>query len=630
MTVRLTGEIPLNDEAFSSVREGFALNSIFVVLAVVALLWFALKSVRLIIAVFVSTTVGLLITAGIGFWCVGALNLISIAFAVLFVGIGVDFGIQLSVRYREERFKKATLIPAIVGAGVRAGRGLSLAAAATAVGFYSFLPTDYRGVSELGIIAGNGMIIAFITSITVLPALLILLNPPAEGKEVGYKFLAPVDTFLERRRWWVVGTMLAVMIAGLPLLAQLKFDFNPNHLNPPNSEANATLDALRKDPQTTTNKIEVLTPSLDDANKLAAEIAKLPEVDMVQTLSSFVPPDQEAKLAALKDVAESLGPELAPAKLKTPPTGQDIRDALTSAAAMLKQAAAKGTGPGFESAGHLGDTMTKLAAAQTAVLTRVADVMIPPMHLLLQQIQASLSAQPVSLDTIPAVLKREWLNPDGQARIEVTPKDITGSNAALQQFSDAVLKVAPDATGEPVLIQQSGKTVIGAFIQAGSVALIAIAVILYLALRRVGDVLVTLVPLIFAGILAMEITVLIKLPINFANIIALPLLLGLGVAFKIYFVMAWRDGQTHLLQSSLTRAVFFSAMATAVAFGSLWSSSHPGTASMGELLALSLACTLIAAVFLQPALMGPPREGAKKQEQFEEEEAERAIQKAVA
>jgi uncharacterized protein len=630
VTVRLTGEIPLNDEAFSSVREGFALNSIFVVVAVVVLLWFALKSGRLIIAVFISTTVGLLVTAGIGFWCVGALNLISIAFAVLFVGIGVDFGIQLSVRYREERFRKAALLPAIVGAGVRAGRGLSLAAAATAVGFYSFLPTDYRGVSELGIIAGNGMIIAFLTSITVLPALLILLNPPAEGKEVGYKFLAPVDEFLERRRWWVVGIMLAIMIAGLPLLLQLRFDFNPNHLNPANSEGNATLASLRKDPQTTTNKIQVLTPSLDDAAKTAAELGKLPEVDMVQTLSSFIPPDQGPKLEALKDVAEGLIPELSPQKLKATPNEQDIRDALNSAAAMLKQAAAKGSGDPSQAATRLADSMTKLAGAPAEAMTRAADSMLPPMHLLLQQIQASLSAEPVSLDTIPATLKRDWVTPDGQARIEVTPKDITGSNDALQAFSDAVLKVAPTATGEPVLIQQSGKTVIWAFIEAGSWALGAIAVILFVALRRISDVLVTLVPLIFAGIIAMEITVLIGLPINFANIIALPLLLGLGVAFKIYFVMAWRDGQTHLLQSSLTRAVFFSAMATAVAFGSLWSSSHPGTSSMGKLLALSLACTLIAAVFLQPALMGPPREGAKRQEAFEEEEAARAIEKAVA
>jgi uncharacterized protein len=108
-------------------------------------------------------------------------------------------------------------------------------------------------------------------------------------------------------------------------------------------------------------------------------------------------------------------------------------------------------------------------------------------------------------------------------------------------------------------------------------------------------------------VVTLEICVLIGLPLNFANIIALPLLLGVGVAFKIYYITAWRAGQTKLLQTSLTRAVFFSALTTATAFGSLWFSSHPGTASMGKLLALSLMCTLAAAVLFQPVLMGKPR-----------------------
>ncbi len=189
----------------------------------------------------------------------------------------------------------------------------------------------------------------------------------------------------------------------------------------------------------------------------------------------------------------------------------------------------------------------------------------------------------------------------------MTPKNLSDSNANIKAFGDAVLTVAPDATGEPIVIRDSGDTVIQAFIEAGLWALGSIAVLLFIVLRRVTDVLLTLVPLLLAGVLTLEITVLLGLPLNFANIIAIPLLLGLGVAFKIYFVMAWRAGQKHVLQSSLTRAVFFSAMCTAVAFGSLWASSHPGTSSMGKLLALSLACTLVSAVFFQPALMGPPR-----------------------
>jgi len=139
----------------------------------------------------------------------------------------------------------------------------------------------------------------------------------------------------------------------------------------------------------------------------------------------------------------------------------------------------------------------------------------------------------------------------------------------------------------------------------------SIAVLLWLALRRIGDVALTLAPLLLAGVYTMEICVLIDLKLNFANIIALPLLLGLGVAFKIYYVMAWRAGTAHLLQTSLTRAIFFSAMTTATAFGSLYLSNHPGTSSMGALLALSLATTLCAAVFFQPALMGPPRQNSE-------------------
>ena len=630
VNVRLTGSIPLNDEAFGSVKEGFALNSVITVLAVILILWLALKSFRLIVAVFLSTAVGLIVTAGVGFFMVGALNLISIAFAVLFIGIGVDFGIQLSVRYREERHKRAELLPAIVGAGVRAGRGLSLAAAATAAGFYSFLPTDYRGVSELGIIAGTGMIIAFLTSITVLPALLIVLRPPSEGTEVGYKFLAPLDDFLESHRFWVIGVMLAIAVAGAPLLKDLRFDFNPNNLNDPRSESVSTLNDLRQNPDTTTNKIQVMAPSLAEAGTLADRLSKLPEVAKVQTVNSFVPADQGPKLEALKEVAARLGPELAPEKLKVAPTDQDDKDALTSAAAMLTRAAEKAPGAPADAAKHLADLMTRLAAAPPESRQHARDALVPPLQILLAQLRGVLSAEPVSLDTIPPDLKRDWLTPEGQARIEITPKDTSGTNAALQQFSDAVLQVAPDATGEPVLVQKSGKTVIWAFIEAGLWALGSIAIILYITLRRVTDVLLTLVPLLFAGVIAMEATVLTGIPLNFANIIALPLLLGLGVAFKIYFVMAWRDGQTKLLQSSLTRAVFFSAMATAVAFGSLWSSNHPGTSTMGKLLALSLACTLVAAVFLQPALMGPPRKDARKQERFEEEEAARAIEKAIA
>src|SRR6185369_11447151 len=136
----------------------------------------------------------------------------------------------------------------------------------------------------------------------------------------------------------------------------------------------------------------------------------------------------------------------------------------------------------------------------------------------------------------------------------------------------------------------------------------------------------TLIPLLIAGVITLEACVLIGLPLNFANIIALPLLLGVGVAFKIYYIMAWRAGQTNLLQSSLTRAVIFSAMTTATAFGSLWLSNHPGTSSMGKLMALALVSTMAAAVLFQPAMMGPPRAVAKDRRRDEPRTAEPAVE----
>src|SRR5205807_10638059 len=173
------------------------------------------------------------------------------------------------------------------------------------------------------------------------------------------------------------------------------------------------------------------------------------------------------------------------------------------------------------------------------------------------------------------------------------------------------LSVQPDAIEWPVSITEAGDLVVNAFIQAGAYALVSIALLLWIVLRRISDVLLTLIPLALAGVVTLEITVLIGLRLNFANIIALPLLLGVGVAFKIYYIMAWREGVTHLLQTPLTRAVIFSALTTATAFGSLWLSNHPGTSSMGKLLALSLLCTLAAAVVFQPILMGKPREPAQ-------------------
>jgi hopanoid biosynthesis associated RND transporter like protein HpnN len=606
--VRLTGPVPIANEEYATVQDGAVANGLGTVFVVLIILWMALHSPKIILAVFANLFIGLSITTAAGLMMVGSLNLLSIAFAVLFVGLGVDFGIQYSVRYRSERFKSNDLEAALVQAADRSAVPLSLAAMATAAGFLSFLPTDYKGISELGEIAGVGMLVAFISSITVLPALLKLLNPPGEMEPVGYAFLAPVDYFLEKHRVVIIVGTLLVALAGMPLLYFLRFDFNPINLRSPKVESIATFLDLRKDPNTGANAINVMTNSEADAKKIEARLEKVPEVLRVMSLESFVPEDQPAKLKLIAQGARILEPALNPDSIDAAPSDEENVEALKGSAEALRKAAGDAKGPGAVASLRLADALSKLAGSDQATRDKTQAIFVTPLKLVLGQLKNSLQARPVSLKTLPADLVNAWKTKDGLQRVEALPRGDPNDNDTLRKFASAVLEAEPNAIGGPVSILKSGDTVVRAFIHAGITALLVIGFLLWLALRRVTDVLLTLVPLLVAGAVTLEICVLIGLPLNFANIVALPLLLGVGVAFKIYYVTAWRSGRTNLLQSSLTRAIFFSALTTATAFGSLWLSSHPGTASMGKLLALSLLTTLAAVLLFQPALMGKPRD----------------------
>jgi uncharacterized protein len=610
--VRLTGSVPMADEEFATVQDGALENAIGTVITVLVILWLALKSARLIVAVFINLVVGLALTAAFGLMMVGALNMISVAFAVLFVGLGVDFGIQFSVRYRAERHDVPELAPALVQAAEKIGVPLTLAAAAVAAGFLSFLPTDYRGVSELGQIAGVGMLIAYVTSITLLPALITVLNPTGEAEPIGYSALAPIDRFLQVHRVPVIVGTLAVAVLGAPLLYYLTFDFDPIHLRSPKTESISTLLALGGDPQAGSNSVNIITASLDEATSAADKLRTLPQVLEVKTLLSFVPQDQDKKLGLIRDLNRQLGPALQKPGSSKPPTDADNIAALNGMADQLNKIAGNTTGAGADAAKRLAADAVKLAQANEETRARAQNAFIAPLETGIAQLRGFLTAQQISRDNLPAALKQLWVTPDGRARVEVAPKGDTNDTEVLRSFARAVLAVYPNATGGPISILESSRTVVRAFLEAGFYALVSIAILLWIVLRRFGDVLLTLVPLLLAGVVTLEICVLIDMPLNFANIIALPLLLGVGVAFKIYYILAWRSGRTNLLQSSLTRAVIWSALTTATAFGSLWLSQHPGTSSMGKLLALSLACTLAAAVLFQPALMGKPRSRAKR------------------
>src|SRR6195952_124104 len=381
--VRLTGEQPLSDEEFASLKDGAELNGVLTFLVVLVILWLALRSGKMIVSVFITLFVGLAITAALGLLMVHALNLISIAFMVLFVGLGVDFG----VRYRDERSKADRLDVALVGTARHVGVPLTLAAAATAASFFSFLPTAYRGVSELGQNAGVGMLVAYFTNMTLFPALIKVFGPPGEAGSPGFPKLAPVDEFLARHLNPVWIGALIVGICALPLLTHLRFDFNPLNLKDPKTESMATLISLKDAPDAAVNDVKVLAPSLEEADKIAARLAKLPEVERATTLSSLIPADQPQKLDLISAAATQLLPALN--QRVAEPANDALRVAsLKRLSNSLELAADEHPGPGENEAPRLAATLKKLVTADAAARDRAEYAMSEPLRIALGQMRA--------------------------------------------------------------------------------------------------------------------------------------------------------------------------------------------------------------------------------------------------
>ena len=601
--VRLTGPVPIFDEEFATLTENAVPIAAATIGVIVFMLWLALKSWRLIAAVLATILAGLAITTALGLFMVGAFNIISVAFVALFVGLGVDFGIQFGVRYRAERHAGHDLERAIVAAAGGIGPSLTLAALAITLGFLGFLPTSYRGVAELGLIAGTGMVLTFALTLTLLPALIKLLAPAQEGAEVGFASLAVFDRLLLRAPGVFVG--LAVLLGGaaVAIVPALTFDFNLLNLRSRHVESISTLLDLAHDPDRSPNAMDALTRSREAAKALATQLRALPEVAKVVTIDDFIPDDQEAKLALIGDAALVLDLALNPIETKPAPSDAEVVASMEATAAALRKAAASAPTASAQLANALATSLNGFAKTDEARRTALAAALTSGLPTLLNNVRSLLTAEAVTLDTLPKEIARDFIAPSGEVRVRIYPKGDPTDNALLTRFRAAVSKVDPHAVGVPVALEESGHTITGAFAEAGFYSLAAIAILLALVLGRLDDVMLALVPLVLAGALTLATCVVIGMKLNYANIIALPLLFGIGVAFDIYFVMAWRNGNRALLESPLTRAVMFSAGATAAGFGALWFSSHPGTSSMGALLMISLAWILFVVLVVLPPLM---------------------------
>lgn len=599
-SVHYTGQIPLADEQFASLKQGMVFGLAISIALITIWLLLAVRTWRMIVPILVTLLGGLALTIGFATVAIGRLNLISVAFAILFVGLAVDFAIQFCVRLRDVRHRIDDPALALFGAAREAGGQIALAAIATACGFLAFVPTAFVGVAELGLIAGAGMIIAFVCTVTLLPALLAKTRPAREPQRIGFRLGDLADAALRRHHRPVLVIFALAGMAGIASIAMIHFDANPLHTQNPNSEAMRTLRSLSTNPITNPFYIDVLARNLKRAQHLAGAFGKLPEVSQVISGATFIPEKQSEKLAMIQQTQQILAPTLATDGTPTTAPAK-LRAAAHSAAHEIAKAAPKL--PKNSPLRSIGQSLKTLAQAPDSEITAASKALTKYLPGELTRLNDALSAKRITKANLPHSIKRDWFLPDGRVRVQVIPTKAAEQSSGLRRFVDAVQNIAPDAAGPAVTTVATAHTILGSFREAAGLAAVAIAAILVLVLRSARDGALVVSTLAVSAFLTALAANLAGLSLNYANIIALPLLLGVGVSFNVYFVMNWRSGMKNLLGSATARAVLFSALTTGTAFGSLAASHDRGTASMGYLLLLSLAAVLVATFIFLPALL---------------------------
>ncbi len=613
--VRTTGTFPLAYEESEHVRQQVTWAGLASLAMVTIILLFGLGSLRLVFCSVITLLVGLVWTAGFAAAAIGHLNLISIAFGVLFIGLGIDFAIHICVQFSNQLGQGASPEAALRAAAASVGGSLVMCAVTTAVAFFAFVPTDFTGVGELGLIAGTGMFIALLTNFTLLPAMILKFASHSRLHSLGIAspWIERLFTLPVRYSRSVLAVTVVLVVGGLWLLPEIRFDTNPIRVRDPSTDSVQVFNEILEQGDAYAWNLNVVADDFESARRVAARLEELPTVRFALTLASFVPKDQDAKLDLIDEAALMLLPTLDAEPSITESTVEQIRTDIGKLEKTLSALIASNQPASFtEATRRLLDSLLRLREKLTdnsdasAALAGLRAVLFDSLPQRLSLLRAALQTGPVELENIPAQLRQRMTGRDGRVRIEVFPEENLNDQAALEEYVSSVQTVDADAYGEGLLIVDSGQVVIRALKQALITAAAVIILLLAILWRNVTDSTLVAAPLVMATIFTVAGSALLAIPFNFANIIIIPLLLGIGIVYSIHMVHRVRAGELpdgNLLHTGTARAVLLSALTTMASFGTLGFSSHLGLASLGQLLTLGIALVLLCNLVVLPALV---------------------------
>lgn len=598
--IALTGEPVMEHEELLALERGMAFASLLSLLLVVLALIWGLRSLSLIVAALLTLLIGLAFSFGFATVALGALNLISIAFAVLYIGMGVDYATHFALRYRELLTAGKPRREALLETLRDLTPTLGLCALTTALAMFAFLPTDYRGVAELGLIAGSSIVIVFLTTLIAMPALLKLL-PFKQPRPVPSQFLsAPIAELPYRYQRAIRGAALVLTLAALGLVCSLPIDPNPINLRPQESESVRAFKRLVASDVTSPFFLTSLARSASEVRRLDGEFEKLPEVSYAISIFDLIPERQEEKLFLLEEMALLLGPQLEQElKLESHPPNLQAIERFTEKLKVSEKFAHRELITALEEliqrCRELQETGCRklLASLQFRTLATFPQTM--------RRLKMGIETEGVDLESFPETFKRRWISPDGFYRLDVYASLDLNRIENLSRFVEAAKAVDPDVIGLPRVYVESMAVVVGAFKQAFSSAVGVIALLLLLLTRKLQVTVLVLMPQLLGALFTAAAMVLLSLPLNFANVIALPLIFGLGVNNGVHMVHRIRQvGSRVVLTTATARGIFFSVLTTLCSFISLALLDHPGVASLGQLLTLGLTLTLLCSFIMLP------------------------------
>lgn len=612
VTIRLTGQVPLeHGEIVSAMNSAQYAGSLALLILVGVLVW-GVRSLRIIAATYLSMLVGLIWTGAFAMLVVGQYNTISIIFLVMFIGLGVDFAVHLCLKYQEARTEH-TKTAALIDTGHELGPAIALCGVTSAIGFLAFVPTDYTGLAEMGIISGGGMIIAVAISLTLIPAFFAVVSDPREPTDL--PFVGAMTNLVADHSRTTAYVTLAFAVILTAIASQATFDYSTLSLKDPGSEAMTTLQELQDEAIITDYALTYMAPDLSSAETTKAQLNELPEVSEVKAPADYLPEHQEENLYILEDASFFLESIFDPVEVDEDFPDPAFLAQLGELEASLETAIADTDNAALASSmTALKSAVATLRSSDAETRAQFTNLIVPPIRADIDWLGTALFPEALTLEDLPEDMRERLISPDGHAVVSITPAEDVIPVEVMRQFTEAVMTVVPEVTGRPVLDLGIGDIVVKAFLTAIGLAVISIFVVLMLTLRSLVDSILVFIPLAMTAMLTLAVSVLIDLPLNMANVVVIPLIFGLGVDNGIHIVKRFHQcaDVNDLVHCSTPKAVFLSNLTTLGTFCALSFSTHQGIYSIGVLLTVALTALMFLTIISLPALLATfssPRDG---------------------